>query len=112
MSKYAPYNYFFAATTAKIESNTTVATLTGIDSTYAGAVQAVIQVETAPVRYAYGGYSPGGATGYRADKWAFITLYGSDEMKNFRHIRDGATDCILWVTYKFPPGTHSRDKKA
>lgn len=108
MSKHYPWKSFHAATTLKLTANTTAQTLHSLTTKYAGAVNAVIQAESGPVRYAYGGYAPKAATGYRLDRFASLTLEGMDEMRNFRYIRGGATNAVLWTTYLFPDDAHAR----
>ena len=100
-----PWLDFDAATTIKVESNTTAQTLASIDTHYAGAVRADIFVDVAPVRYGFN-YTPALTTGHRADKYDKVTLYGRGEMEKFRHIRGGSTsDAYLFITYKFPQGS-------
>ena len=103
-----PWNDFQAATTLKLTAHTTAQTLTNLTTVYKAAVQAYIQVQTAPVRYGMGGYTPAATTGYFVDQNQTVTLQGWDEMRNFLYIRGGATNAVLWCTYKFPKGSHSR----
>ena len=109
MRHFYPWEEFQAATTIKLEAVQTAATLANLSTRHVAAVQAYITVDTAPVRIGYGGLVPvGDATGHRIDKGETIVLKGWDEMKYFQHIRDGSTDAVMWVTYKYPKHSHSR----
>ena len=104
MAQKVPYLDFIAATTLKIESNTTARTLTGLDSTYTEAVRADIFVDVSPIRYGFN-YTPAATTGHALDQQNTLTLYGYGEMKRFQHITGGATDAQLFCTYKYPQGS-------
>lgn len=108
MAHNYPWLDLQAATTLKLTANTTVATLHSLPTKYACAIRADIQVETAPIRVAFGGYTPAAGTGHRYDQLERFTLTGWDEMKHFRYIRGGATNAVIWVTLKSQKGTHPR----
>jgi hypothetical protein len=108
MSKYYPWKSFHAATTQVLTATTTAATLTNLTTTYAGAVNAVIEPVNAAIRYAYGGYTPLALTGCYLSHRERITLEGPDEMRYFKFRRAGTTSTPVMVTYKFPDDAHSR----
>lgn len=107
MHKY-PWLDLQAATTFQLTASQTVATLTALDTLWSGAVQAFITISAAPVRYAFGGYTPTATSGHWIDQKESIVLQGWDEMKYFRYIRSGGTNAVLWCTYKYPKGDHPR----
>lgn len=64
------------------------------------AVAAMFTVESNPVRYRYDGTAPTATEGHRAvaanDP---IIIYGRQNIRNFKSIREGAADATVRVTY-------------
>lgn len=60
---------------------------------------AVIQVQTAPIRFTVDGAMPTATAGVRADPGAIIVITGPQDLRSFQAIREGAVDAVLSVSY-------------
>ena len=103
MSQKTPYLDLDAATTLAINSVTTAATLAGLDTTYAKAIRCDLYADISSIRYGFN-YTPSASVGHKLAGGSSLTLYGYGEMKKFQHITGGATDAVIYATYKYPQG--------
>ena len=63
------------------------------------AVEALITVETNPVRYTMDGTTPTANVGHLLGDGDVITISGMGNIKRFQMIRQGAADATVMVTY-------------
>lgn len=61
---------------------------------------AFITVEDAPVRYRYDGGDPSATAGHLANVGSSITLFGTNNLRQFKAIRSSTTNARLIVTYE------------
>lgn len=80
-----------------ITATTTVKTLNS--TTYASAIAASVEVQSASIRYRVDGTSPSTSVGHLAGDGDYIILESSGEIANFRMVLGSTTTATVAVTY-------------
>ena len=67
--------------------------------TYAGAVEAIMTLETGQIRIRVDGTNPSSSEGHLVNPGDIITLVGTKQIAQFRGFRTGGVSGVLKVTY-------------